>query len=621
MLLFSFNNLNSPLAPHLPPAAVSIVTTSQLHHNDLTALPGSFGLLINLVHLNLSFNKLETFPLPLLALVNLRELHLSNNHLDHLWDHQWKPALKRMLARVGQPAKPDDSTHGSPETSFSSVNGQRRVSTAADSSFGREDFYDLFPSSPTKPKGRRRSQINEDEDLPEAIDTRTIPFPQLEKLSLSANKLTTRSLFGEGSVTLPPGLVELDLSKNVLRDPIDAARTLVHLDRLNNLNLSGCEFSDSIFRFEVEKELDQLDPQSTPCNTTKLFANLNVLDLSHNAIDSLGPLEGFFMEHGGKRALEYVGLPAQVAKLVHPTNRARSPVQVWIGDNFLRDEPKRRRAMITSSIHHPISPEPRGQSPIDTLITSTDGLTLASPPRSSETVSDDARANVSVPEPAKAEDRPMEAQAVSILTDGYFSSTLTLNLHGRNLIELPSEVGIGVVRTADLSFNLLVKLPVSFLLTWSDHLTSLNLSRNKLTTNSLPILNGDGLLPSLTELNLGSNLLTSEVMRGEETLKLFDWLTSLTGSSLKRLDLSFNCLTSDIGLESLLSERGVMELNLSNNQISQLEELERLGSKSRGLRPTFWKLQTLDLRDNHVAKVSVFAVYAPGLKGDMKLVS
>ncbi|KAG0151911.1 hypothetical protein CROQUDRAFT_667612 [Cronartium quercuum f. sp. fusiforme G11] len=548
-----------------------------LHHNKLANLPNSFGLLVNLVYLNLSSNKLQSFPLPILALVNLRELDLSNNALSKLWDVGWKPALKQALATVVRPVKADES--GAEDQSFeesfdgSLRTGRGRPSMMSNSSVGNEDFSDFFPSSPTKrAAARERALIEKDSN-----SIHSVPFPSLHKFVLSSNAFSSQSLFGPQAPLLPPSLVELDVSKNALREPIDVAGSLVGLDQLSRIVLSGCEFGDSVFRFEIEEERDQLQDESP-----RLFESLKSLDLSHNGIDSLGPLEGFFGQHVPGRRLVYRGVPARLAKIVQGQTLTGAPneVEVSVTENFLRDEGRRRRAM-ASTVVQPVSPP---SVPTEALQT----LTLNPSPEL--TILTEITPQPSPPTaPAVVVPQPNESDRIwQMIEAAYAKPTHTLSLpnHALSTFSLANPpADLPPIRTLDVSLNKLSTLPLALL--HPETLTTLNLSRNKLPTAALSLAPH---LPALEDLNLASNTLTSE--------GLFVAIEALAGSKLRALDLSSNMLTSDEGLEGVILGKSLQKLVLHSNRINSLATLERLASSLSG-----WTCKEIDLSDNDLAKL------------------
>ncbi|KAF2398547.1 L domain-like protein, partial [Trichodelitschia bisporula] len=171
----------------------------------------------------------------------------------------------------------------------------------------------------------------------------------------------------------------------------------------------------------------------------------------------------------------------------------------------------------------------------------------------------------------------------------------------------------GGVEHLDLHGNLLFDVPVG--LRRLEHLTTLNLSRNRLMNDALETI---AQISSLRELRMGDNLLTGELASSIETLTNLEVL-DVQGNKLSRLPDELGLLTR------------LRVLNVSNNRLTELPMLalsklplvEILASKN-AISGTLFppeatgmpRLQTLDVSVNQLRAFcgSAFAVDLPTLK-------
>ncbi|EFP74076.2 uncharacterized protein PGTG_00032 [Puccinia graminis f. sp. tritici CRL 75-36-700-3] len=568
------------------------LTNCDLHCNQLTGLPYTFGLLTNLTLLDLSSNQLSQFPIPILSLINLIELNLSKNQLTRLWPLDWKPTLKKQLATAVKPAPNRDEFLGgdqsfnSTDKSFNSVD---QPSTITDSSFAREEFNDQFPSSPTK-----SYLLPKDGGSNERTDRQ--PFPNLRKLKLSGNKFTTSSLFGRDSVQLPMNILELDLSKNPLGDCIEVSSNLRNLQKLIKLNLCGCGLSDNIFWFDLEGDYDQLETEENA-----LLEHLAELDLSHNAIDSLEPLESFFDRHCSQHPrLAYEGLPRELVKVVIHHGQGGRDVKVMIGNNFLREEARRRRKvkmMNAQSSQKPAESSDTVPSTVEEIKqpSTKDNVLKSSPEAIKEerATGPPLTSNVIITPP-----NPTQI----LLLKHHNQTSSTLNLNSLHLAELPEDPedynGSALkieVEHVNVSGNQLSRFPSGIMNRFSTTLTVLNLSRNRLLNSSSDTFDTHvrsmmGIkLPELVELNLASNFLSRSP---QLIIKLI--IEGFEAFKLKTLDLSLNQFESLDGLYELLKLHRIPDhrsddttkrqfrlekLLLDGNRISQIDDLVRISTE------------------------------------------
>ncbi|WAR51623.1 hypothetical protein PtB15_1B59 [Puccinia triticina] len=576
------------------------LTNCDLHCNQLTGLPSTFGLLTNLTLLDLSSNQLGQFPVPILSLVNLKELNLSKNQLTRLWPLDWQPTLKKQLANAVKPPPirneflGGDQSFNSMDESFNSTD---QPSIITESSFEREKFCDQFPSSPSKsyPNKSDRSLMHEEGAATARADVQ--PFPNLQKLRLSGNKFNTSSLFGPDSVQLPRNVMELDLSRNLLGDCIDVSSHLRNLQKLTKLNLCGCGLSDRIFWFDLEGDYDQLDNEKNG-----LFEHLAELDLSHNAIDSLEPLESFFDRHCPRLPrLDYEGLPRELVKVVIHHGQGPGEVKVMIGNNFLRDEARRRRKVKMMTAQS----SPKLVEPADSAPGAVVGIEKPLPEdeesKSSPEEIKDARTGKSSSSSSKRIDiapKPIE----TMLLKHHSPKTSSLNMSSLQLTELSEDSmdynGSALkidVELVNLSHNQLSSFPRGIMAQFGATLTVLNLSRNRLSNSSSDTFDSHvcslmGIkLPELVELNLASNFLSGSprpiirlIIEGFEAFKL------------KTLDLSLNQFESLDGLYELFKLHQIPghpsgdastphfrleKLLLDGNRISQIDDLIQISTE------------------------------------------
>lgn len=566
-----------------------------VHHNQLRSLPTSFGLLINLVQLNLSSNKFEELPLPLLSLVNLKELNLSNNLLKKLWEPNWDILLKKTLAKIGKQSKSNEKNNQEDTrrtSEISLINHQEE-----------EEFFDFFPSSPSKRK-KKKEMIELEKE--EEIDKSLIPFPVLEKLFLGSNQFISSSIFGDKGIKLPNSLIELDLSKNPLREPIEIPRNLTEL---KVLKLGACGFDDCVFRFEVDSEYDQLSEdegkEEEGNGNGKLFKNLEELDLSNNGIDSLGPLEGFLKQYCYQKRLEYVGLPKGIENV---GGGSEEVLKVLVHENFLRNESRRRKAMKGIEISTPVAlptteattrtTSTEAKKQFDTIVEAVENLSLDTDEASKPS------------KPKKTVTPSRHDQINAMIKDGYHSESFTLDLHAQHIQdsdireEVIELIEKNPIQKLNLSQNILNRIPFQWI-SASGTITSLNLSRNRLSNKDLENINDS--LTNLIELNLSGNMFDV----GKE---LFEWI-SKNAKRLKKLDLSYNGLKDEDGIESLWF---LEEIDLRGNLMEELVGLVQVGKRMKELQEEEeedeerdelellerdYKWKCIDLRDNHIVKL------------------
>ncbi|KAI7967833.1 hypothetical protein MJO29_001110 [Puccinia striiformis f. sp. tritici] len=597
------------------------LTNCDLHCNQLTSLPYTFGLLTNLTILDLSSNQLSQFPVPILSLVNLIELNLSKNLLTQLWPLDWKPTLKKQLATAVKPPPIGDRSLGG-DQSFNSMdqsfNSMDQPSTMTNSSFSHEEFCDQFPSSPKKSYPSKSDRPLVPEEGLQRSDRQ--PFPALRKLKLAGNKFKTANLFGPDRVQLPRNLQELDLTKNPLGKRIEVSSNLRNLRNLNKLNLSGCGLSDEIFWVDPEGEYDELENEEVG-----LFEHLTELDLTHNGIDSLEPLETFFDQHCAHHPrLDYVGLPHELVKLVNHHTQGTADVRVMIGHNFLRDEARRRRKMKIITAQSKPNNQTTEPVHIRAEIKANDDQDKEARTSPAEEIEETKPS--SLVKPTLAPPNPTQ----TLLLKHHNQSTFSLNLNSLHLSELSenqedydnltTKIDVKIL---NLSHNQFTKFPTGIISSFSSSLTMLNLSRNRMKSidddDHVYQLMMKIKLPELIEFNLSSNFLIGSL---KPIINLL--IKGFQCYKLKILDLSFNQFSSLEGLYDLLklheicdqnkeSFLGLDKLVLEGNRISDINDLVRISTeiKDSNVEGGYKYIEEIRLSDNSIEQLPACLGYLP----------
>lgn len=575
---------------------------SQLHNNCLASLPDSIAFLTRLTSLNLASNKLSTLPSQILALNNLKDLDLSSNLLTELWPRTWQTLASEAAAR--RPAHSPSASPDAPRTNSNSF-------------WSRSD-----PECTVE---------EHDSDA---------PFPRLRSLSVADNPLAHTTLH-DSEFILPANIATLDLSRTRLRKV--PTRLLSRLPKLAHLRLVGNALTDTAFALEAsEKVEDDL-----------LFAALETLDVSNNALDTLEHVELLFGRPASSAEsrirIEWIGLDKAVSNVIRSTENAlmdRGPAgsvnetnnvelrtaKVTVYENRLSLEQGRRRAIwravqdssdmtrTMAALH--VSDKSSATQAQDESLTDAPSDEMP-PPYSPSDVSNSPAQPVKI---AEASEPAVEVvsddhAAVVLAQSGRTAAQSALDLHSRQLESLPELEGdaclpphLRDVSRLNLAQNAFKALPLVALhdYSWSRSLVLLNLSRNKITSIDLPSAcsSGAALLPNLKTLDLSWNQLTSDfqpISGDVAPTSLFSTVATLA-PNLLTLDLCQNKLTTANGIEQLLLG-GVKDLLLQGNKIDDVSALANLGEKmadgeeqAAELRKQ-WKCEVMDLRDNEIARV------------------
>lgn len=214
--------------------------------------------------------------------------------------------------------------------------------------------------------------------------------------------------------------------------------------------------------------------------------------------------------------------------------------------------------------------------------------------------------------------------AGQIFREHFNISSRTLDFKGRKLAAFPlppTKLHAPPIepKEVDASNNALTALPLRAMSDWAwpSCLTRLRLVRNQVA--AIDWVSEGFVLPSLEELDLSSNRLTSTIpSAGGQRVPLLAAIAGIA-PSLSVLDLSLNQLNTDQGINDLvapgltaesISDRsaGVTVLRLQNNQIEALDELAAVAtalSQGGGGVCAYrgWQCEELVLSDNNIAKV------------------
>lgn len=521
------------------------LTTLDLRSNLLTtsSLPNSLMSLASLTSLNLANNRLDRIPTQLLALESLISLDLSGNNISQLWS---KSSWREDLESLQKDCRESQRDMPGPDDTFST---ESEVST---------DFWSTFPSSPA-PKSRGASE--------DATITSDAPFPRLKTLNLSNNQLTHATILG---TIFPPGLINLDLSRNPLgsTDPLALdAPPFDQLDQLQTLNLSRCE-------------LEAIQPASH-------FTKMRELDLSGNTLDVLNSLPVHLQGQSGarKRTVKMTGLPRALEGMNRDFAQGTDEVVVRLSGNALGQEIVNRRSRKRGggARDTPTSTRVlRSQTKATSQDQDEDQLTKQV---SDLTISEESQPTASA---ASSSRTTTHSSGVFHFAEHYDSKTLTLQLSGQQLSTLPVNPDTSSeappVATLDLSRNQLQEVPFERLAQygWEACLSRLDLSRNRLTSmqDTTPFA-------KLEHLTLASNMLSD----ASTLLKL-----SEACPYLLYLDLSTNFLFSLQGVEKLLLRPGggLRTLRLGGNRLADLTQLVEVAERVRDGHED-WRCTTLEL--------------------------
>ncbi|KAA1108324.1 hypothetical protein PGT21_008097 [Puccinia graminis f. sp. tritici] len=237
-------------------------------------------------------------------------------------------------------------------------------------------------------------------------------------------------------------------------------------------------------------------------------------------IDSLEPLESFFNQHCSQHPrLAYEGLPRELVKVVIHHGQGGRDVKVMIGNNFLREEARRRRKVKMMNAQYSWKPAESSDTIPSTVEEIKQPLTKDDVLKSSpETITEERATGPSLS--SKVIVTPPNPTQILLLKH-HNQTTSTLNLNSLHLAELPEDPedynGSALkieVEHVSVSGNQLSRFPSGIMNRFSTTFTVLNLSRNRLLNSSSDTFDTHvrsmmGIkLPELVELNLASNFLS-----------------------------------------------------------------------------------------------------------------
>ncbi|KAA1138707.1 hypothetical protein PGTUg99_035214 [Puccinia graminis f. sp. tritici] len=237
-------------------------------------------------------------------------------------------------------------------------------------------------------------------------------------------------------------------------------------------------------------------------------------------IDSLEPLESFFNQHCSQHPrLAYEGLPRELVKVVIHHGQGGRDVKVMIGNNFLREEARRRRKVKMMNAQYSWKPAESSDTIPSTVEEIKQPLTKDDVLKSSpETITEERATGPSLS--SKLIVTPPNPTQILLLKH-HNQTTSTLNLNSLHLAELPEDPedynGSALkieVEHVSVSGNQLSRFPSGIMNRFSTTFTVLNLSRNRLLNSSSDTFDTHvrsmmGIkLPELVELNLASNFLS-----------------------------------------------------------------------------------------------------------------
>lgn len=163
-----------------------------------------------------------------------------------------------------------------------------------------------------------------------------VALPSLTTLNLSHNQLSASNISPSSMTSLPPNLANLDLSSNSLSGRIPL-QVFGKLQKLKKLHLANNGLDDNFF----------ICPSSHQATST--FPQLETLDLSRNALDSLSQLETA-LQIPLERPVIYSGITSTslvkaIAAVQPPSTPDYPTLRIDLTGNFLREELPRRKQL------------------------------------------------------------------------------------------------------------------------------------------------------------------------------------------------------------------------------------------------------------------------------------
>ncbi|KAJ7334701.1 hypothetical protein DFH08DRAFT_1019203 [Mycena albidolilacea] len=566
-----------------------------LHRNKIVSLPDQFTDLIALTTLDLSHNALTSLPAHLFSLPALANLNVSHNALTSL-------------------------PFSAP---FSSAKSQRPTGSAARGLFGGPE-----------------------------ISRASTPLPKLAIFDASNNQLTAGAIH----LNIPNSLITLDLSENPLESegPEACGKLLTALAALQKLKVLRCEKADI-----SDATLEGFVADS-PRNA---FPAMAVFDFGSTKVTEGGAKRAF---EGLTQELTFEitneDPPAGVARVIIGKKivreaweleaERRSKMRAGAGQAVLDDWETAPPASSSRAKAAPVQqqksgapvPAAKAKAPVvkeaweieaeQGLLTeggkrraraaaANSGVGLGAPPRQpSPTPKTPSLADPQY-HTARTETLALPASTPPKLSGHARAFSLAATSLGKLTPDRSSDVALP---TATLPLSLIATQP------FAQTLKILLLTNRRMDRSfTLPsVASGEPLLPRLEELslegcNLGDAIAVSHASAEEttpvaasETKPLLPLLTELF-PSLRNLNLAYNTLTSAALSAPVLTalilsspadasdtpaRKGLKQLHLRGNRITDLDGLREVGLLFKGNRSVAeWGLEELDVRDNEIAKL------------------
>ena len=582
-----------------------MIKCPQLHQNKIRLLPDTFADLVALTTLDLSYNHIESLPANIFALPCLTYLDISHN------------ALK------GLP----------------------------------------FSSPFSDPSFKTRANNFEDSFFAPIITRASVPLPCLLTLNASNNKISA-SAIDHDAFGIPGSLSKIDLSGNQLATSTSACQSLLQslakLKKLKELRLKNTDIGANEFPPNLLSPL--LD--CTPFPALELL-DLGQTDVTEDIVRAAlsGMNQALSVDDGIEKTTEGV-VHVVVGKMVvrerwelNVGKRTRPRTAQLDQDVTYTPASLTENQNTDDAVKIPAAPSvvnitPNGEKTVKAVsreppvivkeaweIEAEQGL-LTEGGRRLARIRAAAKANEQVQSTATPS-MSDNSTSVPALSQYYTTANQTLILppsappskspgHSRtfSLVASPS-----ITRTMDVAVPTpTVPLTAIAVQPFAPKLTTLILANRRMDRSfSLPFAadGGEGLcLPNLEELSLEGcgfdnkvNVSRQQAAGPGDIARSTDMLLPLLTRlfpSLRSLDLSYNLLTSDSlttdillplilsssGDETRLPRKGLKQLRLRGNKITDLEGLRGVAELFRGNRDVpAWKLDELDLRDNDIGKL------------------
>ncbi|KAJ3852386.1 hypothetical protein EV368DRAFT_41127 [Lentinula lateritia] len=530
-----------------------------LHKNQITSLPKTFGDLTRLTTLDLSHNSLTSLPSNLFTFPELSVLNISHNHFTSL------PC----------------------NAPFTSSSGKKQNSSSG-------GFFGPV------------------------IARSSVPLPKLVSLDASHNKITAEAIDPE----IPTALVKINLSFNPLGDSAAFMKNLSGLPNLQELRMEQADIGDESFPEDTKSSskpsfprLRILDLSETRVTTDTIKAAVqNFQPQREISLDltTENPPEGVILVLVGKKVVREAWeieaerkakAPAAGTSGSTSTPTAKRPVsktevvkEAWEieAEQGLLTEGGRRRARAAALAAEAKEKEKAASS------TSSPAPSLANSQYYTRATNALALPASTPPSKAISHGRAFSFNpSSSAFTGSPSPNDFAVPLPSAPLAEIAAQPFALTLRVLTLN------------------------NRRADRSFTLPASYGSALLPNLEELdlegcNFADNVSVARIHSSPEESSpnrssepLLPLLASLF-PSLRVLNLSYNtltsaCLTTDTLCALILEaphRKGLKQLILRGNKLTELDGFQGLAEMFKGNRDVpGWKLDELDLRDNDIGRL------------------